>query len=110
MSSSSKPLANFQFPELSSNYIEFNPETFLAAITEQPKEWLSYFTNYTKRVEEFKNYYDALVVENTQLENTVTDLSDKEITWAQEKVQLETQLEAVCMQQPHHPAGSTKSK
>ena len=38
------------------------------------------------------------------------DLSDKEITWAQEKVQLETQLEAVRMQQPHHPAGSTKSK
>ena len=46
-------------------------------------------------VEQFKCYYEALVIETAQLSDTVNELTDKEIIWAQEKVQLETQLEAV---------------
>ena len=60
-------LAEFQFPELSSNTKGLNTESFMTTVVKDPEAWFNYFNDYYMKVMQFKSYYDAVVLEAQQL-------------------------------------------
>ena len=61
-------------------------------VVKEPVLWFTYFTNYHTTVNEFKAYYDALIVEAQELQKTNNDLKNTNVTLIQQQTQLEIQL------------------
>ena len=77
-------LAEFQFPETLSNTESFDTESFKAAIVKDPEAWFQYFKDYHMKVTQFKNYYESVILEAQQLQDTVSMLNNTIITLTEE--------------------------
>ena len=76
--------AEFQFPETLSNTESFDTEFFKAAIVKDPEVWFQYFKNYHMKVTQFKNYYESVILEAQQLQDTASMLNNIIITLTEE--------------------------
>ena len=76
--------AEFQFPETLSNTESFDTEFFKAAIVKDPEAWFKYFKDYHMKVTQFKNYYESVVLEAQQLQDTASMLNNTITTLTEE--------------------------
>ena len=76
--------AEFQFLKTLSNTESFNTKFFKAAIIKDPEVWFKYFKDYHTKVTQFKNYYESVVLEAQQLQDTASMLNNTIITLTEE--------------------------